>query len=110
MDGHKSLIQEKPHLSRLIFFLPTFPVSFPNLLSFFPDQAKSGATLPPVPIYAVVTNCTYDGLSIDCRKAEGLLGGVVDRIHFDEVSAQIFGRTRRRECRRYPPLHIFICF
>ena len=57
------------------------------LSSFSPDQAKSGATSPPAPVYAVVTNCTYDGLSVDCRKAEGLLGGVVDRLHFDEVRA-----------------------
>ncbi|KAM3572407.1 hypothetical protein VYU27_005582 [Nannochloropsis oceanica] len=48
-------------------------------------MAKSGASSPPVPVYAVVTNCTYDGLSIDCHKAERLLGDVVDRLHFDEA-------------------------
>lgn len=60
-----------------------------------PGQAKSGATAPPAPVYAVVTNCTYDGLSIDCSKAEGLLGGVVDRLHFDEVSLQVLERREK---------------
>lgn len=67
------------------FFISHPFSSVPVFFSFFPCQAKSGASSPPVPVYAVVTNCTYDGLSIDCHKAERLLGDVVDRLHFDEV-------------------------
>lgn len=33
-------------------------------------------------MYAVVTNCTYDGLCVDVARAERLLGGSVDRVHF----------------------------
>jgi len=39
----------------------------------------------PEPVYAVVTNCTYDGLCTDAEGAEALLGESVDRIHFDEA-------------------------
>lgn len=37
------------------------------------------------PVYAVVTNCTYDGLCYDATSVEGLLEKTVDRIHFDEA-------------------------
>lgn len=33
-------------------------------------------------MYAVMTNCTYDGLSVDVARAERLLGASVDRVHF----------------------------
>ena len=35
--------------------------------------------------YAVVTNCTYDGICINAEKAERELGRSSDRIHFDEA-------------------------
>ncbi len=35
--------------------------------------------------YAVVTNCTYDGLCYNAKKAEELLEKSSDRIHFDEA-------------------------
>ena len=35
--------------------------------------------------YAVVTNCTYDGLCCNAERAEKLLDRSVDRIHFDEA-------------------------
>lgn len=35
--------------------------------------------------YAVLTNCTYDGLCYNARKAEMLLGKYTDCIHFDEA-------------------------
>ena len=35
--------------------------------------------------YAVLTNCTYDGLCCCAEKAERELGRSVDRIHFDEA-------------------------
>ena len=37
------------------------------------------------PVYAVVTNSTYDGLCYDARRVEELLDPTVDRIHFDEA-------------------------
>lgn len=37
------------------------------------------------PVYAVITNCTYDGICIHAERAEGLLAQSVDRIHFDEA-------------------------
>ncbi|SDH12272.1 arginine decarboxylase [Pseudomonas benzenivorans] len=36
-------------------------------------------------VYAVVTNCTYDGMCLDAERAEGLLAQSSDRIHFDEA-------------------------
>lgn len=29
-----------------------------------------------------MTNCTYDGLTVDVARAERLLGASVDRVHF----------------------------
>jgi arginine decarboxylase len=37
------------------------------------------------PVYAVLTNSTYDGLCYDARRVEELLDPSVDRIHFDEA-------------------------
>jgi len=37
------------------------------------------------PVYAVITNCTYDGLCYHATRAETLLPKTVDRIHFDEA-------------------------
>jgi arginine decarboxylase len=37
------------------------------------------------PVYAVITNSTYDGLCYDARRAQDLLAPTVDRIHFDEA-------------------------
>jgi arginine decarboxylase len=37
------------------------------------------------PVYAVVTNCTYDGLCYDAECVQDLLDRSVDRIHFDEA-------------------------
>lgn len=39
----------------------------------------------PDPVYAVITNCTYDGLCYDSVQLEDLLGKSVDRIHLDEA-------------------------
>jgi arginine decarboxylase len=35
--------------------------------------------------YAVLTNCTYDGICYDAERAERLLGASADRLHFDEA-------------------------
>jgi arginine decarboxylase len=37
------------------------------------------------PVYAVLTNSTYDGLCYNARRVEELLDSTVDRIHFDEA-------------------------
>ena len=37
------------------------------------------------PVYAVVTNCTYDGLCYNAQKAKAKLEEVTDVIHFDEA-------------------------
>ena len=47
------------------------------------------AKLPDAPgkkaSYAVLTNCTYDGICYNAERAEELLSPSVDRIHFDEA-------------------------
>jgi len=37
------------------------------------------------PVYAVLTNCTYDGMCYDAKGAQTRLAKSVDRIHFDEA-------------------------
>jgi arginine decarboxylase len=37
------------------------------------------------PVYAVITNCTYDGLCYNAVRAQELLAQSCDRIHFDEA-------------------------
>ena len=43
------------------------------------------AAVHPRPVYAVLTNCTYDGMCYHAADAEALLGRSVDRVHFDEA-------------------------
>lgn len=38
-----------------------------------------------IPVHALVTNSTYDGLCYNVRRVEELLGQSVDRLHFDEA-------------------------
>ncbi len=45
-------------------------------------RARGGARKP---VYAVVTNCTYDGMCYHAADAEAALGKSVDRVHFDEA-------------------------
>ncbi|WP_145932249.1 Orn/Lys/Arg decarboxylase N-terminal domain-containing protein [Yersinia bercovieri] len=37
------------------------------------------------PVYAVITNCTYDGMCYNAKQAQDLLAKSVDQIHFDEA-------------------------
>ncbi|WP_145502002.1 Orn/Lys/Arg family decarboxylase [Yersinia similis] len=37
------------------------------------------------PVYAVITNCTYDGMCYNAQQAQDLLAKSVDQIHFDEA-------------------------
>ena len=64
------------------------------------------------PVYAVMTNCTYDGLTVDVARAERLLGAMVDRVHFGACGARgqvvRVGLTLRgngREGRRFSSHH-----
>jgi arginine decarboxylase len=58
-----------------------------------PDAIKKAITANPLaksaaskrPVYAVVTNCTYDGMCYNAAEAEARLAKSVDRIHFDEA-------------------------
>lgn len=38
-----------------------------------------------IPKHAIITNSTYDGLCYNVSRVEELLGGSVDRLHFDEA-------------------------
>ena len=53
------------------------------------SKAQAGALTKSVaaqkPVYAVVTNSTYDGLCYNAVRAEALLERSSDRIHFDEA-------------------------
>src|SRR4051794_28081174 len=53
------------------------------------EKAKAGPLTKDVadrkPSYAVITNCTYDGLCYNAVRAETLLEQSSDRIHFDEA-------------------------
>jgi len=67
-----------------------------------------GADVDPRPVYAVITNSTYDGLCYDARRVEELLGPSVDRIHFDEAwyaYARFNPLYRDRHAMRGDPAH-----
>jgi arginine decarboxylase len=49
-----------------------------------PDNSKMRASATR-PAYAVITNCTYDGLCYDAEAAERLLAPSSDVLHFDEA-------------------------
>ncbi len=53
------------------------------------SKAQAGALTKKIagqkPVYAVVTNCTYDGLCYNAVRAQALLEKSSDRIHFDEA-------------------------
>jgi len=48
------------------------------------NPLTKGASAPR-PVYAVVTNCTYDGMCYNAADAQERLAKSVDRIHFDEA-------------------------
>lgn len=37
------------------------------------------------PVYAVITNCTYDGLCYNAKRVQDILGKSSNRLHFDEA-------------------------
>lgn len=80
-----------------VFFLPTrnrYGIIGPiPPEQFDPKEIKAKLTKHPLkehatkkePVYAVVTNSTYDGLCYDSSQVEELLAKSVDRIHLDEA-------------------------
>ncbi|NCC28394.1 MAG: arginine decarboxylase, partial [Gammaproteobacteria bacterium] len=49
------------------------------------NNSLSASTPDQIPVHAVITNSTYDGLCYKVSRIEALLGDVVDRLHFDEA-------------------------
>ncbi|MGV5267223.1 Orn/Lys/Arg family decarboxylase [Pseudomonas aeruginosa] len=49
------------------------------------DNALVVEGIDPAPVHAIITNSTYDGLCYNVSRVEELLGGSVDRLHFDEA-------------------------
>lgn len=52
------------------------------------ERGIAALTLPhngKAPAYAVVTNCTYDGICYNAKNVEAVLEKSADRIHFDEA-------------------------
>jgi arginine decarboxylase len=100
-----------------VFFTPTRnrygiigPIT-PKQLS--PQAIAQGISSNPLtraissrPVYAVLTNCTYDGMCYHAARAQELLAGSVDRIHFDEAwygYARFNGMYRERFAMRGDP-------
>jgi len=49
------------------------------------DSPFAKAVAKKEPVYAVLTNCTYDGICYNAAKAENLLAQNSPRVHFDEA-------------------------
>jgi arginine decarboxylase len=58
------------------------PAAIARAIARNPLAAKAASKRP---VYAVVTNCTYDGMCYDAVGAQTRLAKSVDRIHFDEA-------------------------
>ena len=41
------------------------------------------------PVYAVLTNCTYDGMCYNAKQAQALLAQSSNRVHFDEALVRL---------------------
>ena len=80
-----------------VFFLPTRnrygiigpipPTEFAaaTIAKKIADHPLAGRANSAKPVYAVVTNCTYDGMCYHAAGVEALLDQSVDTIHFDEA-------------------------
>ncbi len=58
------------------------PAAIERSIAGNPLTARAAAARP---VYAVVTNCTYDGMCYDAAGVQERLAASVDRIHFDEA-------------------------
>ena len=95
---HKSIEQGLVMTGALpVYFVPTrnrFGIIGPiPRRQFEPDSIRQAIAANPLlheavsdkPVYAVVTNCTYDGMCYHAKAAQELLAQSVDQIHFDEA-------------------------
>ena len=95
---HKSIEQGLALTGGIPVFLQANRNRFGVIGPIHPDQMKPASIQKRIaanplaakarnkrPVYTVVTNCTYDGMCYDAKKAEDLLAQSVDRIHFDEA-------------------------
>ncbi|PLR39906.1 arginine decarboxylase [Chimaeribacter arupi] len=95
---HKSIEQGLVMTGALpVFFVPTrnrFGIIGPiPRQQFRPESIRASIAAHPLinqaadrtPVYAVVTNCTYDGMCYHAGQAQDLLAESVDQIHFDEA-------------------------
>lgn len=95
---HKSIEQGLVMTGALpVYFVPTrnrYGIIGPIPKSqFAPESIRKAIDVHPLkheaisdkPVYAVVTNCTYDGMCYHAEVAQELLGQSVDQVHFDEA-------------------------
>lgn len=95
---HKSIEQGLVMTGALpVYFVPTrnrFGIIGPiPKRQFTPESIRAAIDANPLkhevvsdkPVYAVVTNCTYDGMCYHAEAAQELLAQSVDQIHFDEA-------------------------
>lgn len=95
---HKSIEQGLVMAGALpVYFVPTrnrYGIIGPiSQRQFTPESIRKAIDAHPLkheaisdkPVYAVVTNCTYDGMCYHAEVAEDLLGQSVDQVHFDEA-------------------------
>lgn len=95
---HKSIEQGLVMTGALpVFFVPTrnrFGIIGPiPKQQFRPEAIDARIAAHPLidqasdrtPVYAVITNCTYDGMCYHAGQAQDLLAERVDQIHFDEA-------------------------
>ncbi|GAL04804.1 arginine decarboxylase catabolic [Photobacterium aphoticum] len=76
-----------PSRNRYGIIGPIFPEQMtPDAIK---QRAKEGALTKDFaeqdPVYAVITNCTYDGLCYNAKRVQGILGESSPRLHFDEA-------------------------
>jgi arginine decarboxylase len=95
---HKSIEQGLAATGGIPVFLQAKRNRYGVIGPIHPDQLKPAAIEARIsanplaakargrrPAYAVITNCTYDGMCYDAKAAQDLLAQSVDRIHFDEA-------------------------
>jgi arginine decarboxylase len=95
---HKSIEQGLALTGGIPVFLQANRNRYGVIGPIHPDQMKPAAIQKKIaanplaaklknkkPVYTVITNCTYDGMCYDSRKAQDLLAQSCDRLHFDEA-------------------------
>lgn len=65
--------------------IPPREFSQENIREKIASHPLGGLAVSETPVYAVVTNCTYDGMCYHAADVQDLLAKSVDTIHFDEA-------------------------